>query len=32
MNKIAANTDNNVRPLRSTDLERVIAINFGARG
>ena len=27
MNKIAANADNNVRPLRSNDLERVIAID-----
>ena len=27
MNNAAATTDNNVRPLRSTDLERVIAID-----
>src|ERR1700693_5688533 len=27
MNKIAANTDNSVRPLRAADLERVIAID-----
>ena len=30
MNNAAATADNTVRPLRSTDIERVIAIDFGA--